>query len=126
LGCTRQRRDHVPPARLQHEHRRPPVRQRLAARPERERALATRYFHSLPEDRRAALFARWHATGRRDYEITLAVADQRGAPWTEDDDRYILANLGQPARELGLALGRTSWAVYRRRRKLRRLLETQA
>ena len=98
----------------------------LAARRERERWPADRYFGGLPAERKAALFAKWHATGRRDYEITLAVADQRGAPWTEDDDRYILANLGQPARELGLALGRTSWAVYRRRRKLRRLLETQA
>ena len=97
----------------------------LAARRERERSLANRYFESLPEERRAALFARWHATGRRDYEITLAVADQRGAPWTEDDDRSILANLGQPARELGLALGRTSWAVYLRRRKLRGRLETE-
>jgi hypothetical protein len=80
----------------------------------------------LPGERRAALFAKWRATGRRDYEITLAVADQRGVPWAEDDDRYILANPEQPARELGLALGRTLWAVYRRRRKLRRRLETEA
>ena len=98
----------------------------LAARRRRELALATRYFASLPEERRAALFARWHATGRRDYEITLERADQRGAPWTEDDDRYLLANMKAPARELGLALGRTSYAVYVRRRKLRRRLETQA
>src|SRR5437764_13278623 len=49
----------------------------------------------------------------------------RGAYWSEDDDRSILANMKAPARELGLALGRTSWAVYRRRRKLRRRLETQ-
>src|SRR5207248_1531535 len=32
----------------------------------------------------------------------------------------------RPARELGLALGRTSYAVYRRRHKLRRWLETEA
>ena len=95
----------------------------LEARRQRELALATRYFESLPEARRAALFARWHATGRRDYEITLERADQRGAPWTEDDDRYLLANMQAPARELGLALGRTSYAVYVRRRKLRRRLE---
>ena len=98
----------------------------LEARRRRELALATRYFESLPEERRAALFARWHATGRRDYQITLERADQRGAPWAEDEDRYILANLERPGRELGLALGRTSWAVYRRRQKLRRRLETQA
>src|SRR5204862_3730492 len=85
-------------------------REVLEARRQRELALATRYFERLPEERRAALFARWHATGRRDYAITLAVADQRGAPWTEDEDRYLLANMKAPARELGLALGRTSWA----------------
>ena len=92
----------------------------LEARRRRELALATRYFESLPEERRAALFARWHATGRRDYEITLERADQRGAPWTEDDDRYLLANPHQPGRELGPALGRTLWAVHRRRHILRR------
>jgi len=48
------------------------------------------------------------------------VADQRGAPWTEDDDRYILANPEQPARELPLALGRTSYSVYLRRQELPR------
>ena len=31
-----------------------------------------------------------------------------------------------PARELGLALGRTSYAVYVRRQELRRRLETEA
>ena len=60
-----------------------------------------------------------------DYEITLEVADRRGAPWDEDGGRYLLANMGQPARELGLALGRTSYAVYLRRRKLRGRLETE-
>ena len=53
------------------------------------------------------------------------MADQRGAPWTEDDDRYLLANLEQPGRDLGLALGPTPWAAYRRRQKSRRLVETQ-
>jgi len=48
------------------------------------------------------------------------VADQRGAPWTEDDDRYILANPEQPARELALPLGSTSYSEYRRRQKPRR------
>ena len=101
-------------------------REVLEARRQRELALATRYFERLPEERRAALFARWHATGRRDYEITLERADQRGAPWTEDDDRYVLANPEQPARELGLALGRTSYSVYVRRQRLRRRLGTEA
>ena len=79
----------------------------LEARRLRELALATRYFDGLPEERKAVLFAKWRATGRRDYEVSLEVADQRGAPRTEDDDRYILANQEQPARELALALGRT-------------------
>ena len=98
----------------------------LAGRRERERLLATRYFEGLPAERKAALFAKWRETGRRDYAITLAVADQRGAPWTEDDDRYVLANPEQPARELGLALGRTSYSVYVRRQRLRRRLGTEA
>ena len=97
----------------------------LEARRERELALATSYFQNLPPERKAALFAKWRAAGRRDYAITLEVADQRGATWTEDDDRYILANPRQPGRELALALGPTSWAVYRRRQKLRPCLETQ-
>jgi hypothetical protein len=50
----------------------------------------------------------------------------RGARWTEDDDRYILANMKSPARELVLALGRTSYSVYVRRWKLRRRSETPA
>ena len=42
------------------------------------------------------------------------------------DARYLLANMKAQARELALALGRTSYAVYVRRRKLRRRLETGA
>src|SRR5207248_2843017 len=53
----------------------------LAARRERERSLADRYFSGLPAERKAVLFANWRATARRDYEITLEVADRRGAPW---------------------------------------------
>ena len=98
----------------------------LEARRVRDLALATRYFHGLPEARKAELFANWRATARRDYEITLEVADRRGAPWDEDDDEYVLANLGTAAREVGLALGRTTFAVYRRRGTLRRWLETEA
>ena len=72
------------------------------------------------------MFAKRHATGPRDYEITLAVADRSGAPRSEGADRHILANPEQPGRELALALGRTLWAVYRRRRKLQSRLETEA
>lgn len=93
----------------------------------RELQHATRYFHALPPERKAALFEKWQATVLRDYEITREVADSNKAPWTEDDDCYLLANEKQAARELALALGRTSWAVYRRRSRLRhqRALEAE-
>jgi hypothetical protein len=81
---------------------------------------ASRYFAGLPEQRKAALFAKWRATGQRDYELTLQAADRRGAPWAEDDDRHILATMKAPGREVALALGRTLWSVYARRGKLRR------
>jgi hypothetical protein len=48
------------------------------------------------------------------------VAHSRGAQWGEDDAAHILTNLEQPARELALALGRTSYAVVARRGQLRR------
>lgn len=99
-------------------HAEAPAEAREALR-RRELEHATRYFHALPAERKAVLFAKWHATATRDYQITRDVADSHKAPWTEDDDRYILANLEQPARELALALGRTSWAVYKRRSWLR-------
>ena len=70
------------------------------------------------------LLAKWHATGQRDYQITLEAADQRRQRWTEDDDRYVLENLGVAAREVGLALGRTSFAVYCRRTRLRQVRDT--
>ena len=50
------------------------------ARRERERSPADRYFGGLTAERKSALFAKRHATGRRDYEITLAVAGRSGAP----------------------------------------------
>src|SRR5436309_2310410 len=68
-----------------------------------------------PADRHA------HGTGPRARPVP-----RRGARWDEDDDRYILANVEQPGRDLALALGRTSYAVYRRRHMLRRWLETEA
>ncbi len=46
--------------------------------------------------------------GQRDYEITREVADNHRARWREDDDQYVLANLQTAAREVALALGRTS------------------
>jgi hypothetical protein len=92
----------------------------LAARRAREAAWAAGHYRGLPADRKAVLYARAAATLRRDYAITLEAADANRQRWTEDDDRYILANRETAARELALALGRTSNAVYQRRRKLLR------
>lgn len=61
-----------------------------------------------------------HERLRQDYATTREAADSGGQRWTEDDDRYILANLAMPAREFTLAVGRTSFAVYQRRVTLRR------
>ena len=91
-----------------------------AARRARERAHALRYYHALPEDRRAALAAKWAETDRCDYEHTRRTAGCHRDTWTEDDDRYILSHLNTAAREVGLALGRTTWAVRQRRWRLRR------
>ena len=90
-----------------------------AQRRSRERAAALRTYRSLPDEQRAAWFARAKATLHRNYAITREVADAHRQRWTEDDDRYVLDNLSAPARELALALGRTSRAVYKRRRTLR-------
>ena len=45
--------------------------------------------------------------------------DPDGQRWTEDAEHYVLDTLDQPAREVGLALGRTSRAVDQRRAVLR-------
>ncbi len=90
-----------------------------AQRRARERAAASRLYRSLPPERRAAWFTRAKATLHRDYAITREVADAHRQRWTEDDDRYVLDNLSAPAREVALALGRTSRAVYKRRCRLR-------
>ena len=91
----------------------------VAARRARERAHALRYYHALPEDRRSALVAKWTEKDRCDYERTRRAAGRHRDTWTEDDDRYILSHLTTAAREVGLALGRTTWAVRQRRWRLR-------
>ena len=91
----------------------------LAQRRARELASAIRHYRSLPPDRRAAWLARAKATLHRDYAITREVADAHRQRWTEDDDRYVLDNPSAPARNVALALGRTSRAVYKRRGTLR-------
>ncbi len=52
----------------------------LAERRDWEREGCKRYYHGLPPERQAVLFAKWHATGQRDYEITREVARQPPRP----------------------------------------------
>ena len=85
----------------------------------RERAHALRYYRALPDDRRAALAAKWTARDQHEHELTRRAAERHRDAWTEADDRYILDHLDVAAREVGLALGRTSWAVRQRRWRLR-------
>ena len=66
------------------------------------------------------LVARWNATERRHYELTWERTEQHLRPWTGDDDRYVADHPEIPARDVGLALGRTSTAVRRRRVVLHR------
>jgi len=86
----------------------------------RELAHALRYYRALPDDRRAALSAKWAARDRDEHAVTRRAAERHRDAWTEADDRYILEHLGTASREVGLALGRTSWAVRQRRWRLRR------
>ena len=98
----------------------PPDPVTSAARRERERAHATRYYHALPEDRRAALAAKWTARDQQEYELTRRAAERYKDAWSEAEDCYVLDHPELPAREIGLALGRTNWAVRQRRWRLRR------
>src|SRR5215207_825020 len=79
----------------------------------RERAHARRYYGALPDDRRAALAAKWAARDRDEHALTRRAAERHRDAWTEADDRYVLEHIDDAAREVGLALGRTSLAVRR-------------
>ena len=87
---------------------------------DREREGCKRYYQSLPPERQAFLFAKWLTTTLPEYQITREAADNHRSRWTEDEELYVLANLGIAAREVALALGRTSYAVYARRQHLLR------
>jgi hypothetical protein len=81
---------------------------------------ATRHYRALPAERQAELLADRKRRGEAEYRETLAAADRNRDVWSEEDDAYILATMGRAGREVGLALGRTLWAVYARRGMLRR------
>jgi hypothetical protein len=87
---------------------------------EQDKARMRRAWPEVPAERRVALLDRAHEADQDGYAITLARANSSGALWTDDEDRYILEHPHQPARDIGLKLGRTLWAVRGRRMRLRR------
>ena len=92
-----------------------------AAHRERHRARVRALWPDLPEEEREAALAKVHAADQRDYELTAELAENSGAGWDPDDDRYIVEHWHDPARDLGLALGRSVWSVRNRRVALRKL-----
>jgi len=86
----------------------------------RRQQRSAHYWAGLPAERRAAKTAQDLASIRREQAITRERATNRGAPWTPEEDRYLLTHWPQPAREQAFALGRTLWSVRRRRWQLAR------
>lgn len=74
----------------------------------------------LPAAEQAAQLARAHLADQRDYHLTLELAEQSGAAWTEEEDAEVWRRLREPARDVALDLGRTLWAIRGRRVILRR------
>ena len=91
-----------------------------AALREREKAQQREQWHDLPLERQLADLDHLHAADDRDYPITLAQVSRSGAVWTPTEDQFILEHPRMPAREIGLRLGRTLWAVRGRRVLLRK------
>lgn len=94
--------------------------ERAAMLRERELAHMNAQWPDLPPETKAGLLARVHAADARDQPLTLMFATNSGAPWSEEEDRVVLARMDDPSREVALALGRTLWAVRHRRVILRR------
>lgn len=93
----------------------------LSAMREAEKAKRREIWPDLPEEKGEESLAKVHAADARDYPITAAVAASSGDPWTSEEDRYVLEHLAEPAREVGITLGRSLWAVRHRRVRLRRM-----
>lgn len=87
---------------------------------ERDKARLRAEYQTLPPEERQSRHERWHEQDREDYSLTAMSADQRGEPWSQDEDEYILEHLAQPCREVALALNRTLWGVRTRRMRLLR------
>jgi hypothetical protein len=82
-----------------------------------------RRWASLSPEQRAADAAANRALNWRVQALTRAQAGRRGAPWSPEDDGYLLEQRHRTAREQALALGRTLWSIRRRRTQLRRAQE---
>jgi len=70
-----------------------------------------------------ARLARRYPIALHDLPLDPAVAAHfggRGAPWSSEDDAFLLAHPELPAREAGAHLGRVPAAVYQRRKRLER------
>lgn len=105
----------------------PYVKAWRAANPDRNRELrdaekAKRRdrWPNRPEEERKDILARAHEHDATAYPVTLERARQSGEPWTGEDDAYLIEHQRQPARDAGIALGRTLWSVRQRRVRLRR------
>lgn len=85
---------------------------------ERERAKDKR--QEWTPEQWAPVLERVHESDRQGQLFTLDRAKNSGALWTEDEDRYIWEHLKTAARDVGLVLGRTLYAVRGRRVYLRR------
>ncbi len=60
------------------------------------------------------------AAMRRDATLRHEPAKRSREPWRAEEDAYVLAHTGEPAREVARHLGRSVWAVHNRRMVLRR------
>lgn len=86
----------------------------------RERARMRERWPELPAEEREASLDHVHEADARDQELTRARANNDGTIWTEAEDRYLIEHPDQSARDAGLALGRTLYAVRSRRVALRK------
>lgn len=84
------------------------------------RARSKALWPTLPAEQQDALLDKVHGYDVDAYAETQPVANQSGAGWTADEDAYVLEHLRTPARDVALVLGRTLWAVWSRRLRLRR------
>lgn len=78
-------------------------------------------YRQLPRDEQRAIQEKRHVADRRDYALTLELAENSRDPWSGDEDQYILEHWGEPAREIALELGCTLWVIRSRRMRLRRM-----